>query len=252
MSKFIWYDLMTPDLTASEAFYAHVIGWRVEDSGMPGVAYHILRAGNVQIGGLMQAPPEMMQSAKTRPWMGHIYVPDVDQAVSKALSLGGKVFQPAADIPGIGRFAVLGDTSAAAFIVFKPNSSEQPAPVAEGTPGHVAWRDLQSADWHKDGTFYSSLFDWKKSQAMDMGPMGTYQLFSVDGRDIGGMMTRRPQDNGPPRWNYYFAVESIAAGIARTKAKGGSMSDPMEVPGGWAADGADPLGVHFSIFSLKP
>ena len=32
------------------------------------------------------------------------------------------------------------------------------------------------------------LFGWEKAQAVDMGEMGTYQVFSHDGADIGGMM----------------------------------------------------------------
>ena len=252
MSKFIWYDLTTPDLAAAKDFYAHVVGWKITDAGMPGMTYLILNAGDIMVGGMMQSPPAAQDGAKARPWMGHIFVPDVDKAVAKALSLGGRVCAPAEDIPGVGRFAVLADTSGAAFIVFKPNGDQQPAEVPLGTPGHIAWRDLQSLDWHKDWDFYSALFGWTKSQAMDMGPMGTYQLFSAGGNDLGGMMTRRPQDTKPPRWSYYFAVESISAAIGRTRAKGGTISEPMQVPGGWAADGEDPLGTSFSLFSLKP
>ena len=36
IGKFVWYDLMTTDTKAAEAFYGEVIGWKVTDAGMPG------------------------------------------------------------------------------------------------------------------------------------------------------------------------------------------------------------------------
>ena len=30
-SKFVWYELMTSDLTAAEKFYPAVVGWTTED-----------------------------------------------------------------------------------------------------------------------------------------------------------------------------------------------------------------------------
>ena len=62
------------------------------------------------------------------------------------------------DIPGVGRFAVLGDPSGAAFIAFKPNSTEEPKKAPDGTPGHFGWRELYSGDWEKAYAFYAALF----------------------------------------------------------------------------------------------
>ena len=32
--------------------------------------------------------------------------------------------------------------------------------------------------------FYSGLFGWTKAEAMDMGPMGIYQIFAIDGEPV--------------------------------------------------------------------
>lgn len=151
MSTFIWYDLMTPDMKASADFYAHVVGWTIADSGMPGMNYAILKAGGVDVGGMMPVPP----SASPMPpcWNGYIHSTDVDKDAKRAVALGGAIFQEAMDIPGVGRFAVLSDTSKAAFIIFTPGSSESPAKVADGTPGHIGWRELMSGDWQKAWAF---------------------------------------------------------------------------------------------------
>ncbi len=73
-SPFIWYDLMTPDVKAAEDFYSKVVGWKIADSGMPGMSYSILNAGDTGVGGMMGTvpggPPPM--------WTGYIYSADVD------------------------------------------------------------------------------------------------------------------------------------------------------------------------------
>jgi len=249
LSNFIWYDLITPDMKASSDFYAHVIGWTIRDSGMPVMSYSIISANGIDIGGVLPMPPstEGMPSS----WNGYIHSSDVDRDAEKAVQLGGSVFQAAMNVPGVGRFAVIGDPSGAAFIIFKPNSNETAAKVPEGMPGHIGWRELISADWKAAFEFYATLFGWTKTEAMDMGPMGTYQLFDTGKGQSGGMMTKRPQDPAPPHWNYYFNVDSIAAGVARAKSKGATFfMEPMDVPGGgYATSGMDPQGAAFSLFS---
>ena len=45
--KFVWYELMTTDPQAAEAYYRKVIGWETRDAGMPGMRYTIASAGEV-------------------------------------------------------------------------------------------------------------------------------------------------------------------------------------------------------------
>ena len=35
---FTWYELMTTDVAAAKAFYAHVLGWDVQDASTPELA----------------------------------------------------------------------------------------------------------------------------------------------------------------------------------------------------------------------
>jgi uncharacterized protein len=245
-SSFVWYDLMTADLKAASAFYEKVVGWKIADSGMPGMEYSILNAGDIMVGGLMQRPPEMGEAAPG--WQGHIYSPDVDAHAKRIVKAGGKVHREPADIPDVGRFAVVSDPHGAAFIIFKPNSSEEPARVPDGTVGHIGWRDLRSGNWEEAWDFYSKMFGWTKSEAVDMGPMGTYQMFATGGDRAGGMMTM-PPGTPHPCWTYFFNVEAIDAAAARVLAAGGTViMEPMEVPGGqWVIEAKDPQGNSFGL-----
>lgn len=99
--------------------------------------------------------------------------------------------------------------------------------------------------------FYAELFGWTKSTAMDMGEMGTYQLFAWQGTEIGGMMG---QGDAPvPCWLPYFGVNGIDAAIARIRDSGGEvLHGPIEVPGpAFIAVARDPQGAHFAIVGPK-
>ena len=76
------------------------------------------------------------------------------------------------------------------FVLFKPASDEQRPQPAPGTPGHTGWHELHASDRESAFAFYSGLFGWTKAEAIDMGPMGVYQLFATGGVPVGGMMTK--------------------------------------------------------------
>jgi len=186
-------------------------------------------------------------------WNGHIYADDVDALAAKASALGGKIVQAGMDIPAVGRFAVIADPGEAAFILFRPNSNEKQKDVAKGTPGHIGWRELHSGDWRAAWNFFEGLLGWTKGDAMDMGPMGTYQQFKSGDKLLGGMMTKRPDEPSPPHWNYYINVDGIEAAVERAKAQGASiLMGPHQVPdGNWIIMVRDAQGVQFCLLSEK-
>ena len=65
--EFIWYELATDNADAAQHFYSAILGWRVTDSGQPGVDYRILHAPDEDtgewrpIGGVMPLSEEMKQ-----------------------------------------------------------------------------------------------------------------------------------------------------------------------------------------------
>ena len=162
--------------------------------------------------------PESARAMGARPaWMGYVGVDDVDGYATRVKAARGTVHRPPEDIPGIGRFAVVADPDGAAFILFKGTSGEAPTPAAQGTPGHIGWHELHATDREGAFAFYSSLFGWTKTEAMDMGPMGVYQMFATGGATVGGMMTKAPE-MPVPCWLYYFNVDAIDAAVTRVTA----------------------------------
>jgi predicted enzyme related to lactoylglutathione lyase len=247
--KFVWYELLTTDPAAAESFYRNVIGWGTQDSGVPGMSYTILSAGAIPIGGLM-ALPEAALAAGARPgWIGYVDVEDVDASAAEFAKTGGGVHHAAADIPGVGRFAVVADPQGAALALFKNACGQEPAPVPPGAPGHAGWRELHAADGATAFAFYADRFGWTKGEAFDMGPLGVYQLFKAGGDEAIGGITTKAEAIPHPFWLYYFNVENIDAAAGRVgAARGQILMGPHEVPGGdFILQGLDPQGAMFAL-----
>ena len=250
--SFVWYELMTSDPRAAEAYYRNVIGWTMQDAGTPN-PYTLLSAGPTMVGGLMAIPDEARAMGARPAWVGYIGVDDVDADAARVKAAGGAIHRPPADIPGIGRFAVASDPHGAAFILFRGNLDQAPAPAPPGTPGHIGWHELHAGDGVSAFAFYSGLFGWAKTEAMDMGAMGTYQMFATGGDTaVGGMMTKMP-DSPMPFWLYYVNVDAIDAAAKRATDGGGKIiNGPMEVPGGqWIVQCTDPQGAMFAMVAPK-
>lgn len=251
MNSFFWYELMTNDPKAAIAFYAKVVGWTPQPFEHD-ASYTVMNAGGRGVGGIMAIPDEVKAAGGRPGWAGYVKVDDVDKATAGLKAAGGQVHREPADIPHVGRFAVVADPQGAVFMMLKPNGPDMPAdPIT--APGHVGWHELYAADWEKGFDFYAGQFGWRKADfSVDMGPMGTYQLYSDGGDDmaVGGMMNK-PAEMPNPAWGFYFNVEGVEAAAARVKDAGGQVvMGPAEVPGGmWIVNAIDPQGAMFGLLS---
>jgi predicted enzyme related to lactoylglutathione lyase len=246
---FIWYDVMTTDPDAARTFYKAVFDWTMADSGVAGQDYTLLSVGPSMVGGLMRLPDDAKAMGVPPCWTGYIGSADVDADVPRVTAAGGSVRRPPEDIPGVGRFAVVADPHGAVFILFTPASAEAPGPhLAPDAPGNIGWRELMAGDGAAAFDFYAAMFGWTKAEAIDMGPMGVYQLFAKDGVTRGGMMTKM-EAMPMPHWGFYFNAEAIDAAAARVTTAGGTIiNGPMQVPGGqWIVQCVDPQGAHFGM-----
>ena len=253
LGSFVWYEYMALDAGVAAKFYAEVVGWRASDAGMADFPYTLLSMGADMVGGIMTLPEPARQMGARPGWLGYIGVPDVDAYAAKVAAAGGAIHRAPSDIAGVGRFAVVADPHGAAFVLFKGEPPEDPRPPLAGDAlGNVGWRELLAGHLDSAFAFYSNLFGWKKTQAMDMGPMGTYQVFAIEGGQGGGMMTK-PAETPAPYWLFYFNVEAIDAAAERVRSAGGEVvNGPHEVPGGgWVIRAHDPQGAVFALLAAK-
>lgn len=244
----VWYELTTPDTDASAAFYAAVIGWTAQpaDAGMAG--YRVLRFGQDEVGGLFPATDGMPVQ-----WLAYFAVEDVDTVASRAVSAGGRQYVPPTDIPGIGRFAVLGDPQGVAFAVMRGMDGGESRAFQDCAAGHCQWNELATTDQAAAFAFFGRLFGWEKGDAMQMGDEGEYRFISHAGKTIGAMMTRKATDP-PPGWTFYFGVPDIEVAHKAIMANGGTVHlPPSPIPGGGQiVVAADPQGAGFGLVAPGP
>jgi uncharacterized protein len=242
---------MSTDPAAAADFYAKVIGWKPQGWSQDST-YTMFLAEAGPMAGLMLLPEDVRQMGSPPCWMTYIGVPDVDATAQRAAELGGRVYKQPTDIPTIGRFAVIADPQGAVFIAFSPLGSG----MGDGpmTMGDYSWHELITTDWETAFSFYEALFGWARTDAMDMGPMGVYQMFGWPGKTLGGMFNRPPSMPVPPHWMPYVLVADAKKAAEMVTALGGRiLNGPMQVPGGdWVVNCMDPQGAAFAVHSVQP
>jgi len=249
--RFNWYDLMTPDPEAAQAFYTQLVGWGTQQWQGP-MPYSMWTRDGAPLGGVMQLPAAAEEAGAPPHWMVYVKVDDVDATIAKAAEIGATTMVPPQEIPETGRFAVLADPLGAVFAVFTAlnddGTCDDPAPV-----GTFSWHELATEDQEVAWGFYSDLFGWSKGETYDMGEMGPYQSYSRrDGLPAIGGMFNKPAEM-PNAWLLYVRVDDVEASAGKVTELGGQvLNGPMEVPGGdKVAQCLDPQGAFFAIHSTR-
>jgi hypothetical protein len=246
--RFVWHELLTTDTKAAEGFFTKVVGWKATPFDKD---YTLFLTGKQNRAGLMALPAEAKAMGAQPHWESYVAVASVDETAKQAATLGGKILKAPTDIPNVGRFAILQDPQGASFAVF---TSTDGMPMSDQSGvGDFSWHELATTDWKAALAFYKNLFGWQETNAMDMGPQGTYQMFGLDGKTMGGVYNKGPQQPGGPSWLPYIRIPDAKKSAALIKTLGATViNGPMEVPGGdMIAMGLDLQGIPFAVHSVK-
>jgi predicted enzyme related to lactoylglutathione lyase len=123
--------------------------------------------------------------------------------------------------------------------------------VANYKQGEICWYELGTRDIKAAVDFYKKLTGWTTVEH-DMGEMGIYYIFQLDGQDVGAAYQMGgPQFEGvPPHWMTYVWVDDVDAVAAKAAQLGGKIiAPPMDVADvGRMAFVQDPQGANFAIF----
>ena len=77
------------------------------------------------------------------------------------------------DVPTVGRMQMMTDPQGAAFYIYKPANTDR-SRKARRKSARRRRIELMTTDAPAALKFYTELFGWQPSEAMDMGPMGKY------------------------------------------------------------------------------
>lgn len=252
---FVWYELMTRNPNAALDFYGKVTGWGSTpwtSGDMPYTIFTRSTEDTTGVGGMMEMagpnfPPEIPSH-----FMGYIATDDIDATAERATELGGTVHHGPADIPQVGRFAIIEDPQGAYFSLLQ---SLQPGEEKEPQLGDFIWNELMTTDYATAFDFYRELFGWQIDQDMSIGEEMVYRIFRPNGgqRSIGGIFTRPAGMPVESAWVYYVSVADITAAVDAVKENGGQiLNGPMEVPGGaTVAVCMDAEGTGFAVHAMQ-
>jgi uncharacterized protein len=117
-----WFELHTRDLDTAVQFYRDVFRWDTQVvSDTPQFRYTTLKDGDAWLAGVMDASGMLPEGVPAH-WSVYFGVDDADDALARAVELGGAVVLPAEDTP-YGRLAVATDATGAQFKLVAPNDA---------------------------------------------------------------------------------------------------------------------------------
>lgn len=247
---FVWHELLTTDLDAAQEFYTQLLGWGTKqwEGSDP---YTMWMNQDTPIGGVVTLPEEELKEGVSPHWLAFLGAPDIDAVKAQVEGLGGRILVEPTDVPDAGRFSVMADPQGALFAVFAP-TWEVPRPGELGV-GDFSWHELATIDPAAAFDFYSAIFSWRRTESMDMGEMGWYQMYGQDDTTYGGIYNQSAQQPGPPNWLLYVQVEEVNRSAEKVVQLGGSVvKGPMEIPGGGRiAQCVDPQGAVFALHAVN-
>lgn len=241
----IWHEVLSDKLDDTTAFYTAVVGWSHSDTAVGGTTYRMLRAADTPVAAVIADAGEGLGPG----WVSYVGVDDIDKMLERVSHLGGTVVEGPVDAKSIGRFAIIRDPRGALVGLFSPSadnrSRDEPG---QPTIGRFGWHELYTDDPDAAFEFYARAFGWERGQAFDMGPAGSYQLYTLGGRPAGGMM-RMNASVSRPQWNPFVQVAGIETAESRIITAGGRVFDKLrETPSGdWTLKGIDRDGAFFAL-----
>lgn len=109
---FHWNELMVHDAERAKKFYADTLGWTFDSMQTPMGTYWVAKVGDTAVGGLFQMTEPRFKDMPEQ-WVSYISVDDIDARLKKATAAGAKIYNGPVEIPGVGRFAFLGEPGGA-------------------------------------------------------------------------------------------------------------------------------------------
>lgn len=244
-----WADLMTPDPEVSQAFYGGLFGWIfTEDATDQGTPYLMATKHGRRVVGMMQLTAEAKAQGTPPCWSTYLAVDDIDATFAAVAGAGGQPMMPPMQVMDAGKMALLADPTGAVIGLWQAGEHYGAGIVNEA--GTITWNELQTPDPETAAVFYAGIVGWG-SQTAEMGPAGTYTVFTKGDQPIAGAM-RPPIAEVPAHWSVVFATDDAEATASRAAELGGTVhAQPFDTPAGRVTVIADPHGVVFQAIELS-
>ncbi len=242
----VWYDLMTTDETATDAFYSKLFGWKFDAESDRENGYRLIANDLEPFGGTMPFEAPMQSN-----WMSYIQVTDLDALTARAVEFGATIYRGKTEVPDVGHWVILADPTGAPFYLFELYPERRLGKTGYDTgQGRVIWNELITTDLAAASDFYREIVGWDLVAATPGD--NPYTVAKSDRMPVAGLF----QPGTPPAnsmWIVSFQTNDIDDSIVQVAELGGKVIHPANtVPGiGRTAWVADPTGAVFGLMQSE-
>ncbi len=242
--KFVWFDLLTNDAKAAEAYYAGLFGWTFEVLKDHQPPYKVIREKGQPIGGVVDMTLRKTDLPEST-WLGYVSVPDVDAAAAAFKEKGGKVLKEPFDVAGLARAAVVTDPQKALLGLIRITRGDPPdAPPAAG---RFFWIEHMAKDARSAMGFYRAVLGYDL-MPIDAGVEFTYFALARGGKNRAGIYTT-PWEELNSNWLPYVLVADAGAAAEKARSLGGRvvLAPRADIRDGSLAIVVDPTGAALAL-----
>jgi predicted enzyme related to lactoylglutathione lyase len=105
-NRIIHFEIPANEPEALAKFYGELFGWSFQKAPIPGMEYWLCDTGS---GGTGINGAVTQRQHPQQPWMNYVNVASIDDAIARAIGLGGQIALPRTPVPGVGAVAALID-----------------------------------------------------------------------------------------------------------------------------------------------
>ncbi|MEO7803539.1 MAG: VOC family protein [Actinomycetota bacterium] len=206
----VHFEIMGPRGEELGTFYTDLFGWKGE--WVSEMSYSIIDtfAGegiNGGIGGSQDGSNSLTF---------YVEAADLQLALDKAVTLGGKIVQEVTEIPNVVTFAKFADPEGNVIGLVTSAVPGQEAPgVSAGTNPAIGWFEVLGQDGLALQTFYKELFGWTIKGSAGMPSYGEVEAV---GAGIPGAVGSVPQ--GQPNVTVYAQVDDVQKWLEKAELLG--------------------------------
>jgi predicted enzyme related to lactoylglutathione lyase len=244
--RFVWHELRTGDRRRALDFYCMLMGWPTRQVILGnGTPYGLCDLDGKDHAGVIRSAISPREAAY---WLPYLAADDVDATTARAECLGGRVLAAPADIPNIGRVAIVSDPQGATFAIYR-HATRQPKEPETPPVGSFCREDLLTTHPEEAAGFYASLFGYTV-ESVDPGPLGAYRILRRGQRRTAGIMPLSRDAQAGAHWLTYLRVKDVGRAVRNAKEIGATVRvPPRDIPGiGRFGVLADPTGAAFGVF----
>ncbi|WP_428357347.1 VOC family protein [Methyloprofundus sp.] len=241
--KFVWHDLITPDIAASRKFYSGLFDWTFLQQGR----YTIILNKGHRIGGMLEVKPQTGKEAEAV-WLAYMSVPDVDKASDYLEDHGGEIIKGPLDMPHRGRGALVSDPLGAHLLLLHAMDGDP----ADSVPveGSWLWDELWSNQPQDSFIFYQNLGRYDS-----IFGQRDYQILENEGKWRAGIR-HVPEDDFKVRWVSSIRVKDPALLLDKVTSLGGKIwvrpGESLKDTGANIAVISDNVGAFLILHRWKP